>query len=266
MPPPAGPDLPQPHLLPAAEAHGGRQDPQQVGPRWMQLTAMQACTVYCNAMRMHVMHGELHWRVGLAGHCWGFSVAAQGEPRPGCSAAAWLERPAATRTAVRCSFACSSAQNAPLPESALPPAPAPCPSFFSVQRPRAGADPDAAAGGGSCTRWRPALWRNGARLHHLARRRRLPEGEAERGGRGARRAQQGGPPPQAGPPTLLKCCKHAVDGGHQTMLHQLTNAPAAHPRLVAPACTTPCRSACTTSLMPTACTSAPPAAWWLWQT
>lgn len=71
-----------------------------------------------------------------------------GDRRTGCSERFWKHE--------RC--ACSGGRQNPL------------------AGPGAGADPDAAAGGGPRSRRRAALWRDGARLHHLPWLRRFPQG------------------------------------------------------------------------------------------
>lgn len=50
------------------------------------------------------------------------------------------------------------------------------PLVLLLQGPRPGPDPDAATSGGPCPRRWAAVWRDGARLHHLTWRRRLPQG------------------------------------------------------------------------------------------
>lgn len=125
------------------------------------------------------------------------------------------------------------------------------PMPLSLQGSRPRPDPDAAAGGGPCARWWPAFWRDGARLHHLPRRRRLPQGASY----AVARACCAG----AGCYWHLRVpASNATRDLHMSHSPPSTNRPAPQ--------NNPRRSACLTRATRTGCTCAPPAGSSQWPT
>lgn len=184
--PAAGPNLPQPHLLPTPEAHGGRQDPLEVGARIPIVLYWSYDRFQC--LPPQAMRDAL--RVSAPANPARVAPDLRGLPLPGCVAAGgacvvgvrvppWLPPGcrAHAQSSPHSAHVLLAGRHGLTLHTPLPPEKAIKEISIPLQRPGTGADPDAAASGGPRARRRPALWRDGARLHHLARRRSLPQGK-----------------------------------------------------------------------------------------